>query len=85
MYTLADRVGAFTLKGENVGQEGFYPASVMAASPYGSISATRPPGTPQSAWVVANNQAFCDFGHLAFNEALVDLYVEIPLSIGRAS
>ena len=24
MYTLADRIGVFTLKGENVGQEGFY-------------------------------------------------------------
>jgi hypothetical protein len=24
MYTLADRVWVFTLKGENVGQEGFY-------------------------------------------------------------
>ena len=32
MYTLADRVRVFTLKDENVGQEGFYTPSVMGVT-----------------------------------------------------
>ena len=34
MYTLADRVRVFTLKGENVGQEGFYTRVGHGSSPF---------------------------------------------------
>ena len=42
-------------------------------------------GARPTARFAANNRLFCDFGHLAFNEALVNVCKSIQLSIGRAS